>query len=190
MVRRGEDDALDARLACRLEQIVAADDIGVEDRLPRPLDRKAAQMHDPLYALASLLDLGRLGEIGLDELLIGFEIGRLLQVRDDQAGINRLQQAPQIGADSAGRAGDEYALHVSLRGQSHVPCGHVTGDHRPAPCLRAVGRTYVSLSPFLQWGEGGATHLDLAGDWDIWSMSKHKPAWERTTCRAKPISAT
>ena len=34
MIRRGEDHVLDAGGACRLEQVVAADDIGVEDRRP------------------------------------------------------------------------------------------------------------------------------------------------------------
>src|SRR5262245_13091931 len=43
VVGRGEDDALDAVPARRLEQVVAADDVGVEDRLPWPLDREAAE---------------------------------------------------------------------------------------------------------------------------------------------------
>src|SRR5262245_48254167 len=38
VVRRGEHHALDLGAARSLEQVVAADDVGAEDRLPRPFD--------------------------------------------------------------------------------------------------------------------------------------------------------
>src|SRR3546814_19068164 len=42
----GENHPLDALFAGGLEQVVAADDVGVEDGLPRPFDREATQMPD------------------------------------------------------------------------------------------------------------------------------------------------
>ena len=59
--------ALHALAARRLEQIVAADDVGLQDRLPGPFDREAAEMDDAVDALDDLLDLVELGEIGGDE---------------------------------------------------------------------------------------------------------------------------
>src|SRR5262245_26819173 len=48
VVRGGEHHASHALAARRLEQVVAADDVRLQDRLPRPFDRKPAEMHDPL----------------------------------------------------------------------------------------------------------------------------------------------
>src|SRR4029453_1287099 len=44
MVRRGEPHALDAFFARGLEQIVAAEDVGLQDIIPGALDRIAAEM--------------------------------------------------------------------------------------------------------------------------------------------------
>ena len=46
-----EQDALDAVPARRLEHVVAADDVGLQDPFPRPLDRVAAEVHDGVDAL-------------------------------------------------------------------------------------------------------------------------------------------
>jgi hypothetical protein len=59
MVRRGEHHALDALLSRRLEQIVAADDVGLQDLVPGALDRIAAEMQDAVDAFADRLDLAR-----------------------------------------------------------------------------------------------------------------------------------
>jgi hypothetical protein len=61
MVRRREHNTLDALPARRLEQIVAADDVGLQDIVPPPLDRKPAEMQDPVNAVADRLDLCEVG---------------------------------------------------------------------------------------------------------------------------------
>jgi hypothetical protein len=71
MVRRREHDALDALLARRLEQIVATDDIGLQDVVPRAFDRKPAEMQDAVDALADRLDLRRIGQLGRREIFRG-----------------------------------------------------------------------------------------------------------------------
>src|SRR6202012_1642373 len=43
MVRAREHDAPDALLASRFVEVVDADDVGLQDRLPRPLDRDTAE---------------------------------------------------------------------------------------------------------------------------------------------------
>src|SRR3546814_19801402 len=67
----GENHPLDALFAGGLEQVVAADDVGVEDGLPGTFDREATQMHDAIDAGAELIDCCGIGTIGRDE-----EIGR------------------------------------------------------------------------------------------------------------------
>ena len=55
----------------RLEHVVAADDIGVEDRVPRTFDGMAAEMHDAVDAGDDFFDVGHLGEVGGHEGFIG-----------------------------------------------------------------------------------------------------------------------
>ena len=112
VVGGGEHHALDALAARRLEQIVAADDVGLQDRLPRPFDREAAEMDDAFDALDGLLDLVELGEVGGDERLVVAEIGRRLDVAQPQLGIDRLQQLAQASADVAGGAGQQNTFHA------------------------------------------------------------------------------
>src|SRR4051794_9221608 len=64
MVRRSEDNALDALATGGLKEVVAADDVGLQDVVPRPFDRIAAEMDDAIHALAQRLDLGEVGKIG------------------------------------------------------------------------------------------------------------------------------
>jgi hypothetical protein len=68
VVRGRKNDALDAFTARRLEQVVAADDIGLQDRIPGTLDRVAAKMKNAVDAFADRLDLGEIGQIGSLEL--------------------------------------------------------------------------------------------------------------------------
>ena len=75
MVGGREHDPPDAVAARRLEQIVAADDVGLEDGLPRAFDREPAEMHDAVDADDGALDLGHVGEIGGDKALVRGEIG-------------------------------------------------------------------------------------------------------------------
>src|SRR5215813_3874517 len=46
VIGRGKDDALGTGPVCRLEHVVAANDIGFMDGVPRALDRKSAEMDD------------------------------------------------------------------------------------------------------------------------------------------------
>ena len=62
MVRAGEDDALDAVAARRLVEVVAADDVGLQDGVERPLGRDAAEVHDRVDAREQRVDGGRVLE--------------------------------------------------------------------------------------------------------------------------------
>ena len=96
--------------------IVAADDIGIEDRLPRPFDREPAEMHDAVDAGDRLLDLRHIGEIGLHEFLVGAQVGRLLDVADADLRIDALQKLAQPRADVARGSGDQNFFHAGLFG--------------------------------------------------------------------------
>ena len=111
VVRRGEHHALDAFFARRLEQIVAADDVGLQDLVPGAFDRIAAEMQDAVDAFADRLDLREIGEIGRLEFFVLAEIGRRLQIAQQQVRIDRRQQFAQRCADPAGGAGHQYAWH-------------------------------------------------------------------------------
>jgi hypothetical protein len=111
VVRGGEDDALHALAPRRLEEVVAADDVGREDRLPRPFDGKAAEVEDAFAALDRLLDLTDVREIGGDERFVRAKVGRRLQVAEDEL-VMRLQQLSHARADAATRPGDQYPPHV------------------------------------------------------------------------------
>jgi len=94
-----------------LEQIIATDDVGLQDLIPRPFDRIAAEMQDAVDALADRLDLREVSQIGRLEFFVRAEIGRRLQVGEQEVRINRRQQFAQGCADPAGRAGHQYAWH-------------------------------------------------------------------------------
>src|SRR5262245_55106324 len=69
VVGGGKHDAASALATRRLEQIAAADDVGVEDPLPGALDRMAAQVNDTLAAVHRPLDFGQIAKFGGNELL-------------------------------------------------------------------------------------------------------------------------
>ena len=110
----GEYHALDAGAAGGLEQIVSADDIGLQDRVPRAFDRVAAEMHDAVDAGDDFLDRGEVGEIGGHEIFIAREIGGLAQITPADARVEALQGLAQARADAARGAGDEKFFHGSL----------------------------------------------------------------------------
>ncbi len=115
VVGRGEDHALHAGLARRLEQVVAADDVGVEDLLPRALRpngrRDGSRCRAPLTSAATCVGLG---EVGLHEGLAGLQVLRLHPVAQHQPGIELGQQWPRHGADAAGGAGEDDAARLVL----------------------------------------------------------------------------
>src|SRR5262252_7084977 len=91
VVGGGKDDPPYSVAPRRLEQVVAPDDVRAQDRLPRPLDREPAEMDDAVDAGNDPLHGGDLGKVGGDELLVGCEIGRNLQVAQPQARIDALE---------------------------------------------------------------------------------------------------
>src|SRR3954454_3886395 len=75
VVGRGEDHTLDALSTCGLEQIVAAEEVGLQDVAPGAFDRNPAEMQDAVDAFADRLDLREIGEIGRLEFFVRTEIG-------------------------------------------------------------------------------------------------------------------
>jgi hypothetical protein len=65
VVRGRHDDALDPGAARRLEHVVEADDVALEDVLPGIFAGDAAEMHDAVDAGDHLLDRRHIGDIGL-----------------------------------------------------------------------------------------------------------------------------
>src|SRR5262245_54215311 len=107
----GKDHALDALAARRLEQIAAADDIGVEDGLPGAFDRMPAEVDDAFATFDGPLDLGQIAKLGRDKLLLAAQICRSFQVAQAQLRIDRLEQRAQAPADVAGGSRQQDALH-------------------------------------------------------------------------------
>jgi hypothetical protein len=84
VVGAGEDDALHALPARRLEGVVAADDVVGVDRLPIRLDRRAAQVHHRVDPVHGRRHRGRVAEIGLVQLLAGRRRAQRADVRETQ----------------------------------------------------------------------------------------------------------
>src|SRR5262249_50388160 len=102
---------LDSGAARRFEKDVAADDIGVEDRLPRSLNGMAAEMNDALHAGDRLLDLRQISEIGRNEVIAGGEVRGLADIARPKMRINAAQNLAQSRADIAGGADNKNVLH-------------------------------------------------------------------------------
>ena len=115
VVRRGEDDALDFLAPRRLEQVVTADDIGVENAVPGLLDRFTAEMDDAVDAVDELFDLGEIGEIGLHEGLVACHIGRRANIAPAQVWIDAVEKLAQPRADATRRARHQNCLHENPR---------------------------------------------------------------------------
>jgi hypothetical protein len=64
-----EDDALHAVAPRRLEDVVAADDVRLQDAFPGAFHRIAAEMHDRIDALGDAQRVGHFRDVGLDEVL-------------------------------------------------------------------------------------------------------------------------
>src|SRR6185437_1437095 len=80
VVRRCKYHPFDALPARSLEQVVTADDVGLQDDVPRPFNRKPAEMQNAVDAVADRFNLREIGEVGLPEGLISPEICRRLDV--------------------------------------------------------------------------------------------------------------
>ena len=104
MIAAGEHDAFDALDAGRLEQIVRADDVGAEDRVPVAFDGKVAQVNDAVDP-GDGGSAGRpIAQVGLDERLIGPAIVQGDDVGQAQA-LAPFELPAQEAPDAAGGAG-------------------------------------------------------------------------------------
>ena len=112
VVGGGEDDPPDALAARRLEDVVAADDVVLQDRLPGVLDRARAEVDDAVDAGAEPLDRRQIGEVGRDELLAGLGLD-FDHVRQPERRVDPAQQRPDALADPAGGACDQDPVHAS-----------------------------------------------------------------------------
>ena len=111
MVRGRHDDALDAGAARRLEHIVEADDVALEDVLPGIFPRDAAEMNDAVDAGDHLLDRPHIGDVGLVQLLLVPRRCYRHPVGQSQHRIDAAQRLAQRAADAATRPGDQHAMH-------------------------------------------------------------------------------
>src|SRR5262249_59062099 len=111
MVPRRNPPPFDALAPRRLEQIVATDDVGLQNRVPRSFDRETAEMHDAVDAGDGGLDRRHAGEIGFDEGLVRRQIGGPLDVAQPEGGVDAFEQLAQSRAYAARRAGDQNRLH-------------------------------------------------------------------------------
>ena len=126
MVGAGEDDPLDAVLARRLVEVVGADDVGLQDRLERPLHRIAAEMDDRVDVRHHRFHRGRIGEVRLEHFLAiggGAEIGDVRQRRTSQFSL-RLRAAPCRGR----RRRRSGAVPVQLRDGFLLPSFRQPGE--------------------------------------------------------------
>src|SRR5258707_15607192 len=70
VVGRGKYDARHLGEPGGLEQVVATDDVGIQNGIPRPFHREAAEMHDAVDARAGAFDRSPVGEIVCDDVRI------------------------------------------------------------------------------------------------------------------------
>ncbi len=96
--------------ARRLEYVVAANDVGAEDPVPRPLDRITAQMHDCIHALCDAKSVGKLRDVGANEFFFFVDFFQRTEVGDLQHILAR-EFTPQMRPDVTCRARDQDGFH-------------------------------------------------------------------------------
>ena len=111
VVGGGKHDPLDALAPRGLEQVVAADDVGLQHRLPIGLDRLSTEMDDAIDAGAHRFAGGKIGEIGIHDLFARTRRveRRLVRQADDRVEATNVR--PQPAPDAARGAGDQDTLH-------------------------------------------------------------------------------
>ncbi len=114
VIGRRKHDAFNARAICGLKKIVATHNVGLVDRLPRPFDRIAPEMHNAVDPGGDVLDLPVVRKISGNELLIRVNIGGFSYVADPDARISAVKQLAQSGSNVSGSAGNQNGLHESL----------------------------------------------------------------------------
>src|SRR6185436_8483103 len=165
-----ENDALHAVPARRLENVVAADDVGLQDALPRPLHRVAAEMHDRVDAFGDAQRVGHFGDVGLDEILC---LDRPLVRKAQPVFAGKLSR--EMRADVAGRAGDENGLHTFLFQCSALtePLGALPFTISPA--CATVSSDWCSIAGCVSpavWGVAMTSGRDASLSDGIWSGAR------------------
>src|SRR5206468_1559870 len=111
VIARRHDDALDAGPPRRLEEIVRADDVRLNDRLPLALAGEAAQMDDAVDAVDHALDRRHVRELGTINFLPGARRSERHAIGDPDDPIDALQTVAQRPADAPACARDKHPIH-------------------------------------------------------------------------------
>ena len=132
VVRAREHHAAHARLARGLVQVVGADDVGRQDRLPRLLGGDAAHVHDGVDAVQQRQHGAGVGQVGPHHLFGRRGGAQVDGVRQAQQVAVRRQSAAQLAAEAAGGAGQEQAVERVGRhgGTSCLGCRLSSACHK------------------------------------------------------------
>jgi len=130
------DHAGHAGLPRALVDVIAADDIGLQDVVPRTLQRHAAEMHHGLNALAGFA--GGLGIVQVEgqRLFVRGQVRDGRHIGQPQLAGQRRQTAAQLRAKAARGPGD----------QDRVKAGHLVSDTARAMRARASVRTLSAVA--------------------------------------------
>src|SRR5262245_50559532 len=99
VVGRSEDHALHTLASGGLEQVAAADDIGLQDGLPGALHGEPAEVDDTFNALDRLLHLVQVSKVCCNKALVGLQVGRYLDVAQPEVRVGRRKQFAQTSTD-------------------------------------------------------------------------------------------
>src|SRR5438270_13371665 len=195
VVARRKDDSPDAVPARRFEHVVTADDVRLQDRLPGPLDRVAAEMHHCVDALGDAQRVGHPGDVGTHEAVALRRLQRppvgepqpvfvaelAREMRADVARGTRNQHRlhrnlPSASLNSAARS--KYTEWPAAGTRSAWPCGASAASSGPA-----IGGNTQSSSPVMK-STGIARRSSSAGE----RVRSSRRRWR--TCSRKAPSAS
>ena len=93
------------------EQVVCADDIRLKDRLPAALARDTSQMYDAVDISDDAFDCGKLGKLGVFDLLSGSRCRERDMIGEPQDRIDALQSLAQRAADAPAGTRNQHSMH-------------------------------------------------------------------------------
>jgi hypothetical protein len=111
MIAGGEQNALHTVAARALEQVVAADDVGAQDRLPRAFDREAAEMNDGVDPRGDAHHVAEPTDVTGREALVRQKLFDWPDIGQAHVVLAR-ELGAQHRADAAGGSGQKNSLHV------------------------------------------------------------------------------
>lgn len=130
--RRGIDDAAHALFPGGFVDVVAAADVGGEDRLPRRLQRRAAEMHDRIDSRRRSHHGLRIIELEGRDLLMRLRSAERDAVRKAKLARQWRKTRPQPAAQPPCRAGDQDSLVMRAHAYSLIEAEGWTADRRDA----------------------------------------------------------